>query len=170
LAALGRQLAGWRIVHQAGGSEASATRQRYDTLGLEATVVDFLADMPGVLAASSLAVCRAGGVTLAELAFAGVPALLLPYPHAADDHQRRNAEVFAQGGAAVILDERGLAGGLDGPLAAAIAPLVADPPRRRQMSLAMRRLARPQAAAEVAQIIRSVAQGRSAGLAMPVAA
>jgi len=107
---LREQLADWRIIHQAGDSGPASTRDLYRKLALEATVLDFIPDMPVVLSASALAICRAGGTTLAELAVAGVPAVLLPYPHAADDHQRRNAEWFAAAGGAVVLDERGLPG------------------------------------------------------------
>ena len=96
------------------------TRDLYRTFRIEATVVPFIADVPGgsgrtgmsslpgqtgmsgLLAESDLAVCRAGGTTLAELAAAGVPAILVPYPHAADDHQRKNAEALAAAGACLI--------------------------------------------------------------------
>ena len=73
--------------------------------------------MPALLSGSSLAICRAGGTTLAELAAAGTPALLLPYPHAADDHQRKNAEVYVAAGAAQMLDEREVTARLDDQLA-----------------------------------------------------
>jgi UDP-N-acetylglucosamine--N-acetylmuramyl-(pentapeptide) pyrophosphoryl-undecaprenol N-acetylglucosamine transferase len=170
LCRLGPRIAGWRIVHQAGESDVEATRQLYRKLALEATVVDFIADIPEVLAASTLAICRCGGTTLAELAVAGVPAVLVPYPHASDDHQRRNAEVLAAADAAVIVDERSLPGGLDGQLAVAISPLLDSPDRRGQMSLAIRRLARPDAAAWVATLIRWYAVERPRRLALPAAA
>ena len=66
----------------------------YEQLQIEAEVVAFVPQLPQVLANASLVVCRAGGSTLAELAAAGVPSILCPYPFAADDHQRRNAEIF----------------------------------------------------------------------------
>lgn len=157
---IGPKLAGWRIVHQSGRPELDATRQLYRKLGLTARVVDFLVAMPEVLAASDLAVCRAGGTTLAELAAAGVPAVVVPYPHAADDHQRHNAEVFTQAGGSLALDERQLPGRLDNHLTEAIRALLGDPGRRAGMSAAMRRLGRPNAAAEVAALIVQVAQLR----------
>ena len=117
----GAALAGWQVLHQAGEAELAATRQLYEKLGLEAVVCGFASNLPAVLSASHLAVCRAGGTTLAELAAAGVPAILLPYPHAADDHQRKNAEVFVAAGGAVLLDEREVPGRLDDHLAAVLA-------------------------------------------------
>ena len=86
-------------------------------LALEAAVVPFIDDMPQTLAATDLAICRAGGTTLAELAAAGVPAVLLPYPHAADDHQAANARHFAAGGGCVTIDSREVTGRLDAQLA-----------------------------------------------------
>jgi UDP-N-acetylglucosamine--N-acetylmuramyl-(pentapeptide) pyrophosphoryl-undecaprenol N-acetylglucosamine transferase len=157
------QLADWRIIHQAGELGLPSTRNLYHKLALEATVFDFIPNMPAVLTASALAVCRSGGTTLAELAVAGVPAVLLPYPHATGDHQRRNAEVYAAAGGAVVLDERELPGRLDNHLAEAISPLLADPRRRADMSSAMRRLSRPEAAAHVAALLLSIAGRRLLG-------
>ena len=111
------QLAGWQIVHQSGEAELDATRTLYAKLDLPATVVPFLDDMPAVLSATDLAVCRAGGTTLAELAAAGVPAVVLPYPHATDDHQAANARHFAAGGGCVTIDQRDVSGRLDDQLA-----------------------------------------------------
>ncbi len=82
------------MVHQTGGSEPYKTAGLYSKLGIEARVASFFEDLPQLLAASDLAVSRAGGTTLAELAMCGVPSILLPYPRAADDHQLRNAECF----------------------------------------------------------------------------
>ena len=102
----GAALGGWRIVHQSGEADLIATRQLYGKLGIEASVAAFLHDLPNVLSASQLAVCRAGGTTLAELAAAGLPAILIPYPHAAANHQRVNAETFSSaGGAAMVNSE-----------------------------------------------------------------
>jgi UDP-N-acetylglucosamine--N-acetylmuramyl-(pentapeptide) pyrophosphoryl-undecaprenol N-acetylglucosamine transferase len=152
----GAALTGWRIIHQSGDTGLSSTRQLYEKLGIPAVVRGFVADLPDVLAASDLAVCRAGGTTLAELAAAGVPAILIPYPHAADDHQRSNADVFVAAGGAMLLDERELPGRLDDRLAAAIASLAGGSERRVAMAAALRRLARPQAAADVAALVWSL--------------
>ncbi len=149
-------LAGWQIIHQSGEADLAATRRLYEKLGLRAVVRAFVADLPAVLPGSHLAVCRAGGTTLAELAAAGVPAVLLPYPHATDDHQRTNAEVFVAAGGAALLDERELPGRLDDPLAAILAALAAQPDRRAAMAAAMRGMSRPQAAADVAALVWSL--------------
>jgi len=159
LARISDRLEGWHIVHQSGESDVEATTERYRRLGLSARVVPFLPDMPRVLRDSRLAICRAGGTSLAELAAAGVPAVVLPYPHAADDHQRLNAEVFARAGAAVVLDQRQLAGRLEARLSTTVAELQCSPGMLARMSLAMRRLARPTAAADVARLVESIATG-----------
>jgi UDP-N-acetylglucosamine--N-acetylmuramyl-(pentapeptide) pyrophosphoryl-undecaprenol N-acetylglucosamine transferase len=157
---MGRRLAGWKIVHQSGESEFEATRRLYAASGLlhqQAEVRAFLTDMPQVLGRSDLAICRAGGTTLAELAAAGVPAVLLPYPFATDDHQRRNAEVFTATGGALLLDERELGSKLRPRLAAAVARLLVDDAGRARMSQAIRRRAYPDATWDVATMIRHLA-------------
>ena len=93
-------LTGWEILHQSGEADVEATRELYRKFALEARVEAFWPDLPVLLAGSSLAICRAGGTTLAELSAAATPAVLLPYPHAADDHQRKNADIFVAAGAA----------------------------------------------------------------------
>ena len=165
LAALRPRLCGWQIVHQSGTADAEATRRRYAALGLEAAVLPFITDMPATLGNADLAVSRAGGTTLAELAVAGVPAVLLPYPHAADDHQRKNAEVVARQGAGMVVDQREPPGPLHDRLARVIGPLLTDPERRAAMSHAMQRIARPDAARQIADLVirhtgeRSMRQG-----------
>ena len=170
LSQLKTQLGGWRILHQSGPRDEATTRELYRTLDLPATVASFVADVPGVLAGSDLAVSRAGGTTLAELAAAGVPAVLVPYPHAADDHQRKNADAYCDTGAAITLDGRELPGPLEGHLAATLADLLADSQRRRQMSAAMHGMARPDAAEDVAELIFRTLSGRPAHAGLPVAA
>jgi UDP-N-acetylglucosamine--N-acetylmuramyl-(pentapeptide) pyrophosphoryl-undecaprenol N-acetylglucosamine transferase len=155
------QLAGWSIVHQSGESELDATRTLYAKLDLAATVLPFLGDMPAALAATDLAVCRAGGTTLAELAVTGVPAVLLPYPHAADDHQAANARGFAAGGGCITIDERDVPGRLDDQLADMLCFLLANDGLRQRMSAAMCELARPNAADDVAELIWSIVSSRS---------
>ncbi len=110
--------------------------------------------------ASQLAVSRAGGTTLAELAASGVPAILLPFPRAVDDHQRKNADVFAAAGAARTLDERQPLGRLDNQLASAVVELTTDHAERYQMAQAMGRLARPRATAAVVRAITAIVAAR----------
>ncbi|MEE9603627.1 MAG: UDP-N-acetylglucosamine--N-acetylmuramyl-(pentapeptide) pyrophosphoryl-undecaprenol N-acetylglucosamine transferase [Thermoguttaceae bacterium] len=164
------QLDGWQIVHQSGPSGEEDTRRLYGKLAVEAVVVPLIDDVPALLSECRLAVCRAGGGTLAELSSAGVPAVLVPYPHAADDHQAGNARVFSGAGAAICVDGRQLPGRLDDHLAAAMSELLGDARRRERMSAAMRRLSHPEAAAEVAREVLKIAQWRFDWKNHPVAA
>ncbi len=99
-------LAGWEIVHQTGEAARAATKRLYDNLQVPACVVPFVHHPAAVLRKTDLVVCRSGGTTLAELAVLGVPAVLVPYPNSAGDHQRHNAEFFATAGATVVVDPR----------------------------------------------------------------
>ena len=103
------------------------------------------------LAAADLAISRAGG-TVWELAAAGTPAILVPYPHATADHQTLNARYFADGGGAVVVDQSEL-----GRVPALVEELLADPARLARMSDSMRALARPQAADVVADELLALA-------------
>jgi UDP-N-acetylglucosamine--N-acetylmuramyl-(pentapeptide) pyrophosphoryl-undecaprenol N-acetylglucosamine transferase len=128
------------------------------------TVVPYIDDMATELARADLVVCRAGAMTLAELHCLGKPALLVPFPHATDNHQLLNARDCEEAGAAVVLTD----GECDGPrLAAAVAALLDDPARLEALGTAARRLARPQAAAVIAADVLALA-GHAAGRAEPV--
>ncbi len=155
------QLAGWQIVHQSGQAEFDAVRTLYSKLDMPAAVVPFVEEMPQTLAATDLAICRAGGTTLAELSAAGVPAVLLPYPHATDDHQAANARHYAAGGGCITIDQRNLTGRLDDEMAEKICFLLANKGLREQMAAEMRKMARPNAAADVAELIWSIVSSRS---------
>src|SRR5688572_18192233 len=151
LAASGIRLA---ITHQTGERDLDLVRAAYQRAGLEARVEAFIYEIDREMKAAGVVICRAGATTLAELAASGTPAILVPLPHAADDHQRKNAEVVAQAGAAVVIEQRGLNGDV---LAAAIAALATDDTRRRDMAQAARRLARPDAAARIADRVEELA-------------
>ena len=155
------KLAGWRIVHQSGPAELAATRRLYQRLQVPATVLSYITQIAQTINQSDLAVSRAGGTALAELATAGVPAILLPYPFAADDHQRKNADVFSAAGACLTLDERDLAGRIEDHLSSTISRLVTDEQQRNRMSNRMSRLARPDATHDVAALILHLAQSDS---------
>lgn len=148
----------WQIIHQTGPRDVSATTELYRKLGLRATVAAFIENMPEVMRASHLAVSRAGGTTLAELAASGLPAIVVPYPQATDDHQRKNADVYAAAGGAKTLDERELDGRLDNHLATAIVELATDHHRRVRMAQAMADLARPDATRQVVETIAALCQ------------
>ena len=147
-----------RIRHQAGERNLHAAQEQYDALGLEGEVTAFIDDMAAALGWADVVVCRAGALTIAELAAAGVAAVLIPYPFAVDDHQTHNARFLSDGGAAVLLPQRGT---LCEELHGWFAELLAEAPRRRllDMACAARRLARPDAARTVARICMEVAHG-----------
>jgi UDP-N-acetylglucosamine--N-acetylmuramyl-(pentapeptide) pyrophosphoryl-undecaprenol N-acetylglucosamine transferase len=138
---------GLAITHQTGERDLELVRDGYRRAGLEARVEPFLFAMAREINAADLVVCRAGATTIAELTAAARPSLLVPLPTAADDHQRKNAEVLAAAGAAEILEQKDLGGAV---LAARVAALVADSRRLADMSAAARRLARPDAARVIA--------------------
>jgi UDP-N-acetylglucosamine--N-acetylmuramyl-(pentapeptide) pyrophosphoryl-undecaprenol N-acetylglucosamine transferase len=151
LAASGVDLA---ITHQTGERDLALVRDAYHGAGLDARVEAFLYEMDREMKQADLVVSRAGATTLSELAAAGRPALLVPLPTATDDHQRRNAEAFARAGGAVVLDERGLTGER---LATELLALAGDPVRRQAMSAHARALARPDAAARIADRVWALA-------------
>lgn len=139
-----------RIVHQTGSSMHESVAAAYAAAGREAEVAAFLDDMPARLAAADLVLCRAGATTCAELQAAGKASLLVPFARAAGDHQRRNAQAMAGAGAAQMIEEGELTGE---SLAAAIRELFADVSRLSLMERAARSLARPDAAARVADLL-----------------
>ncbi len=156
---LNASLPGLRIIHQTGRGAADSVRAAYAAAGIDAEVHEFIEDMGAAYAAADLVVCRAGATTLAELALVGRAAILVPYPRAADDHQRSNAEQFVQAGAAkMILDAD-----LDpGGLAAEVESILGDPRQLGMMEEAARGLAEPEAAARVAGLCRSLVEARGA--------
>ncbi|MBP9712808.1 MAG: undecaprenyldiphospho-muramoylpentapeptide beta-N-acetylglucosaminyltransferase [Sterolibacterium sp.] len=94
-----------QVVHQSGEKHLDALKAAYVQAGVHANCVSFIDDMAGAYAWADLVVCRAGALTIAELAAAGVASLLVPYPHAVDDHQTGNARFLAQAGAAILLPQ-----------------------------------------------------------------
>ena len=131
------------LVHQTGERDVELVRAAYRTAGLQAAVEPFLYDMGRQLRQTDLVVCRAGATTLAEIAAAGKPAILIPLPTATDDHQRRNAEALGDAGAAEVLLQKDATGPV---LADRIRALAADQPRRQRLAAAARRFAKPDAA------------------------
>src|SRR3954470_23786918 len=132
-----------RLVHQTGERDVEMVRAAYREAGLQADVEPFLYDMGRQLGDADVIVCRAGATTLAEITAAGKAAVLIPLPTATDDHQRKNAEVLANAGAAELLLQRDVTGAV---LAARVLALARDGARRARMSAAARSLARPDAA------------------------
>ena len=134
---------GVTITHQTGAADLELVRDGYRQAGLDARIEPFLYEMDREVKAADVVVCRAGATTIAELTAAGTPAVLIPLPTAADDHQRRNAEVLARAGAAELIDQKTLTGAL---IAERLLALVTDEGRRQRMAEAARRFARPDAA------------------------
>lgn len=140
------------VLHVSGARDFDALRPRVtrEDYVLVASTDEFGA----ALAASDLAVSRAGG-TVWELAAAGTPSILVPYPYATADHQTLNARYFEQGGGAIVIDQSELA-----RVPALVRELLEDPARLERMSEAMRALARPDAAAVVADELVALAESR----------
>lgn len=140
LAADRRRLA---ITHQTGERDLEWVRDAYRRTGLDARVEPFLFAMDREIKAADLVISRAGATTIAELTAAGKPAVLVPLPTAADDHQRKNAELLRDAGAVEVIEQKDLTGAR---LAERVLSLTADRERLAAMSAAARRLARPDAA------------------------
>lgn len=152
------------IFHQAGELDFDEVSAAYAGFARPAEVVRFEPDMPGRYGWADLALCRAGALTIAELALAGLPALLVPLPSAADDHQTANARALAEAGAAIALDPRPLD---EDRLFGELKALCNDAPRLARMSEAARGEARPTAASDIVERCRSLLaptqrRGRSA--------
>ncbi|WP_456376925.1 undecaprenyldiphospho-muramoylpentapeptide beta-N-acetylglucosaminyltransferase [Thiolapillus sp.] len=134
------------VRHQSGRGKAEATRELYAQQPW-AEVTEFIEDMAEALAWADLVICRAGALTISELAAVGVASVLVPYPHAVDDHQARNAHYLADGGAAVLLPQSELSADV---LAQQLQALLGDREKLLDMALAARALARPDATRTVA--------------------
>jgi UDP-N-acetylglucosamine--N-acetylmuramyl-(pentapeptide) pyrophosphoryl-undecaprenol N-acetylglucosamine transferase len=137
------------IWHQCGARHLDVTRKAYDDAGVSARIEPFIEDMAGAYGWADLVVARAGALTVAELIQVGVAAVLVPYPHAVDDHQTANARVLVEAGAARLIADGELTGDT---LAALLQPLVSDRRRLRNMAMASAALKTPEAARHVADI------------------
>jgi len=154
LPVLQREAPGIHIIHQTGERDYNDALAAYASFGESAEVFKFIEDMPAAFARADLVVCRSGASTVAEIAAAGKPAVFVPFPRAADDHQRVNAEALERHGAAVVVEESKLEGVW---LAETIAALLQDPQRLERMSQAARELAHPNAARDIAKMAARVA-------------
>ncbi|MBE9548017.1 MAG: undecaprenyldiphospho-muramoylpentapeptide beta-N-acetylglucosaminyltransferase [Proteobacteria bacterium] len=141
------------VRHQAGKGRAENTRDQYQTQEVSAEVTEFIEDMAAAYAWADMVICRAGALTVAEVAAAGLPAVFVPFPAAVDDHQTRNAEYLATVGAARILQESDLSAG---ELSRVIASLTASREKLVQMAEAARKLALPDAALAVSNRCREL--------------
>ncbi len=139
------------IIHQCGPAHLAATESAYEQSAhrRDVRVVPFIDDMAGAYAQADLVLCRAGALTIAELCAVGIASILVPYPHAADNHQTANARHLADQGAAVLLPEAELN---PAHLAGLIRELNADRGRLLAMAMAARRLSQPDAVRAVGHI------------------
>ena len=137
-----------QFLHLTGVAEAAKVQAAYAELKLKAVVRPFLTEMELALASATVAVSRAGASSLAELAAMRLPSILIPYPTAADNHQFFNARVFADSGAAFLLEQRPATAA---SLAAAVIRLARDEPAHRVMAEALARWHAPQAAGLIAE-------------------
>jgi UDP-N-acetylglucosamine--N-acetylmuramyl-(pentapeptide) pyrophosphoryl-undecaprenol N-acetylglucosamine transferase len=147
------------VLHQSGQRHFEQTQAAYAASGADPTrwqVRPFIDDMPARFAQATLVISRSGASTVAELAAAGKPALLVPFAAAADDHQRRNAEEMVKAGAAVLLDESDL--GVPGKLLTALTGLLTSPEWLASMATAARTQANPAAAERIASRLATLAQ------------
>jgi UDP-N-acetylglucosamine--N-acetylmuramyl-(pentapeptide) pyrophosphoryl-undecaprenol N-acetylglucosamine transferase len=144
--ALAAAAARCELVVQTGARDLDMVRRAFGRAGLPARVEPYFDEMDREMSRADLVVCRAGATTLAEVTAAGRAAILIPLPTATDDHQRQNAEVLREAGAAEVIEQRDLTGPV---LAGRVLALAGDPARRRVMAAAARRLARPDAAARI---------------------
>jgi UDP-N-acetylglucosamine--N-acetylmuramyl-(pentapeptide) pyrophosphoryl-undecaprenol N-acetylglucosamine transferase len=144
------------VVHQSGRQHLDILRANYAAAGVAADVRDYIEDMAAAYRACDFAICRAGAMTVAELACAGVPAVLVPFPFAVDDHQTGNAEFLGDAGAAWLIQQKELTAE---KLAALIAGL--DRATLAAMSGKARALAKPDATARVADICEEIARSEA---------
>lgn len=140
------------VIHQAGAAHLQAVRATYASVQVTATVTAFIDDMAATYAAADLMICRAGASTIAELSAAGVPAVLVPFPHAVDDHQTRNARFLAERGAAVLIAQRELT-------ARGLADLLGELTRNKLLAMAQaaRAVGKPEATRAVAEACMAMA-------------
>lgn len=135
-----------RVIHQTGEQDVQQVERQYGNRGMDALVQAFFADMAEVYAQADLLISRAGATTLAEIAVLGLPAILIPFPAAADNHQEKNGAHYVAGGGAILLRQQELTGE---KLADTIRQLLGDGARLERMGQAMKQQAFPDAAEKI---------------------
>ena len=156
-----------QILHITGQTDYNNIIHMLQTLGLPFNdgesgriVVPYLHEMPKALAAARLVVSRAGAIGLAELTLRGIPAVLIPYPYASENHQEINARALEKNGAAVVIRDADLTGEI---LAAQVETLIADSGKLHSMAAAAAAMGSPRAADEIADLVFDLSARRSAG-------
>jgi UDP-N-acetylglucosamine--N-acetylmuramyl-(pentapeptide) pyrophosphoryl-undecaprenol N-acetylglucosamine transferase len=149
-----------QVIHQTGERDFSDAETSYSGLGSWVEVHRFIDNMPSFFGRADLILCRSGASTVAEITAAGKPAIFVPFPRAADDHQKRNAEALERAGAAVMLEESKLN---PESFVETVSSLLSDRSRLNSMSTAAKKLSHPNAAREIAEMAIGLAGVRSAG-------
>jgi UDP-N-acetylglucosamine--N-acetylmuramyl-(pentapeptide) pyrophosphoryl-undecaprenol N-acetylglucosamine transferase len=160
----GMSLRGWQVLHLSGREQADAVRAAYRGLAqneaMAARVIDFTPAMADVWAVADLAVSRAGASSCAELTACGVPSVLMPYPFHKDKHQRLNAKVLEDAGAAVLVEDNRDRRKNAARLRPTVESLLYDGERRRRMADAARKMGKPDAAENVAKVLSGMIPGK----------
>jgi UDP-N-acetylglucosamine--N-acetylmuramyl-(pentapeptide) pyrophosphoryl-undecaprenol N-acetylglucosamine transferase len=154
VADLRQRVPGIHIVHQTGERDYNDAQAAYANLGASVEVYRFIDDMPGLFAKADLLICRSGASTVAEVTAAGKPAVFIPFPRAADDHQKRNAEAVERASAAVVLEESKLT---RDSLVEVVSNLFSEASRLQEMGDAARKLSHPNAAHDIAAMAARLA-------------
>tara|TARA_R110002096_G_scaffold215310_9_gene403109 strand:+ start:20102 stop:21211 length:1110 start_codon:yes stop_codon:yes gene_type:complete len=141
-----------QFLHIAGATDIEVVQEAYKSANVTAHVIPFLSEMEWAYAASDLIVCRSGASSLTEMSVVGLPGILVPYPHAADDHQNRNADIFEEEGACMVIQQADLK---PLELAEIVASLGNDPNRLQQMSEKIRSLAPQNPADAICDLIEN---------------
>ena len=155
LPALCAAIPGLHLIHQTGERDYNEAQAAYRKQGMPAEVYPFIDDMPAAFERADLLLCRSGASTVAEITAAGKPAVFVPFPFAADDHQRRNAEALVEAGAGRLLPNEQLT---PPRLVEIVCSLLGDRARLTQMAAAARGLAHPDAATEIARLAVRLAE------------
>jgi UDP-N-acetylglucosamine--N-acetylmuramyl-(pentapeptide) pyrophosphoryl-undecaprenol N-acetylglucosamine transferase len=142
------------VIHQCGQRHLEATLGFYQAAAVEAQVKPFIEDMHTVYEWADFVICRAGAMTIAELALVGVGALLVPYPHAVDDHQTKNADYLGSADAAIVVQQAALS---RDAIAEILGSLSRHPERLLVMAENSRKCARPDATRRVADVCEEIA-------------
>lgn len=146
------------IVHQTGQRDFQMVKRAYEEAGFDAEVLPFIVDMPSYFERADVLVCRAGAITLAEVATAGKAAILIPFPFAADDHQRKNAEAFQRAGAARVILQQDLT---PERLARELLDLLEHPEEISRMEEASRKLSCADSCGRVADLALELARKKT---------
>jgi UDP-N-acetylglucosamine--N-acetylmuramyl-(pentapeptide) pyrophosphoryl-undecaprenol N-acetylglucosamine transferase len=153
---LREKVPGIHIIHQTGQRDYDRVLAAYAQSGIAVEVHKFIDDMPGTFGRADLLVCRSGASTVGEITAAGKPAIFVPFPAAADDHQNVNARALESAGAAVVVEESNLDAAY---LVDTISALIGDGGRLRTMSATAKSLAHPKAVEEIAEMVAKLTAG-----------